>query len=435
MTDPAARMTPQNALQSADRWWPERSRDHVWYPYAQMAHYPPPVPVAGAEGCRLRLADGRELVDGTASWWSACHGYRHPHIMAAVHEQLDTLPHVMLGGMTHEPVVRLAERLAAKTPGDLSHTMFTDSGSVAVEVALKMARQYWDNRGEGRDLFVAFHNGYHGDTAGCMGVSDTYRDLRPRFTGLAHEHLTVPLPEPEGASELERVLERYRERIAGVVIEPLIQGAGGMLVHSPEVLARVAELVQGAGTLLIADEIATGFGRTGSLFACEQAGVAPDIMALSKALTAGTMPMAATIASEPVFAGFRGDDEEAALMHGPTFTGNPLAAAAANASLDLFESEPRLAQARAVEERLRERLAPLAELPGVLDVRIKGAMGALQLRPGWSRDWMRQRFVDHGVWIRPLGDIAYVTPPLVISEDELDRLTDALGRVVREAFA
>ncbi|HKJ71265.1 MAG TPA: adenosylmethionine--8-amino-7-oxononanoate transaminase [Gammaproteobacteria bacterium] len=416
--------------------WPERSRDHVWYPYAQMAHYPPPVPVARAEGCRLTLADGRELVDGTASWWSACHGYRHPHIMAAVHEQLDTLPHVMLGGMTHEPVVRLAERLAANTPGDLGHTMFTDSGSVAVEVALKMARQFWDNRGERRDLFVAFDNGYHGDTAGCMGVSDTYRDLRPRFSGLAQQgHLSVPLPGPDGPSELERALDEHRDRIAGVVIEPLIQGAGGMLVHSPEVLARVGELTGQAGTLLIADEVATGFGRTGTLFACEQAGLTPDILCLSKALTAGTMAMAATVATEAVFAGFAGDDEETALMHGPTFTGNPLAAAAANASLDLFEAEPRMEQVAAIERQLTEQLGPLAELPGVADVRIKGAMGALELAPGWSRDRMRQRFVEQGVWIRPLGNVAYVTPPLVISGGELERLTDALGRVVRETFA
>jgi adenosylmethionine-8-amino-7-oxononanoate aminotransferase len=425
-------MTADNAQPG----WPERSRDHVWYPYAQMAHYPPPVPVAAAAGCRLTLADGRELVDGTASWWSACHGYRHPHIMAAVHGQLDTLPHVMLGGMTHEPVVRLAERLAAKTPGELSHTMFTDSGSVAVEVALKMARQYWDNRGEGRDLFVAFDNGYHGDTAGCMGVSDTYRELRPRFSGLAQDgHLTVPLPSAQGESALERVLAEYGDRVAGVVVEPLIQGAGGMLVHSADVLRRVGELTRQAGTLLIADEVATGFGRTGSLFACEQAGLTPDILCLSKALTAGTMPMAATVATEAVFAGFRGDGEDTALMHGPTFTGNPLAAAAANASLDLFESEPRMDQVAAIEMQLMDELDPLAELPGVLDVRIKGAMGALQLAPGWSKDWMRQRFVEHGVWIRPLGDIAYVTPPLIISGDELSRLTDALGRVVREAYA
>ncbi|MFA9460139.1 adenosylmethionine--8-amino-7-oxononanoate transaminase [Thiohalorhabdus methylotrophus] len=416
--------------------WPTRALDHVWYPYAQMRDMDPPVAVAGAEGCRIRLADGRELVDGTASWWSACHGYRHPHIMEAVHRQLDVLPHVMLGGMTHEPIIRLAERLADKAPGDLAHAMFTESGSVSVEVALKMARQYWDNRGETqRDLFIAFENGYHGDTAGCMGVSDTYRDLRPRFRGLAHEHVTVPLPPEEGPCALERALAEYGERVAGVITEPLIQGAGGMLVHSPAVLRRAAELAHGAGTLFIADEIATGFGRTGSLFASEQAGVAPDIMCLCKALTAGTMPMAATLATRAVFEGFHGPDESTALMHGPTFTGNPLGAAAANASLDLFEREPRLAQVAALEAQLGEELAPLAELPGVVDVRIKGAMGAVQLATDRHKDWMRHRFVDHGVWIRPLGDIAYVTPPLVLAGDDLSRLTDAMGRVIREAFA
>ena len=415
--------------------WPERALDHVWYPYAQMATYDAPVPVAGVSGCRMELADGRELVDGTASWWSACHGYRHPHIMGAVHEQLDRLPHVMLGGMTHEPVVRLAERLADKTPGDLAHTMFTDSGSVAVEVALKMARQYWDNRGEARDLFIAFDNGYHGDTAGCMGVSDTYRDLRPRFTGLADDrHIAVPLPPEEGPCELERVFHEYGHRVAGVIVEPLIQGAGGMLVHSPAVLARIAGLTRDAGTLLIADEVATGFGRAGSLFACEQAEVAPDILCLSKALTAGTMPMAATVATRAVFDGFRGDSEWYALMHGPTFTGNPLAAAAANASLDLFESEPRMAQAAAMEEQLAAELAPLRERPEVVDVRVKGAMGAVQVADEAPRDWMRHRFVDHGVWIRPLGDVVYVTPPLVMAPDDLSRLTDAMGRVIGEAF-
>ncbi|MFP4615772.1 MAG: adenosylmethionine--8-amino-7-oxononanoate transaminase [Thiohalorhabdus sp.] len=425
---------PTHGTERSD--WPERSLDHVWYPYAQMRDMAPPVPVAGVEGTRIRLADGRELVDGTSSWWSACHGYRHPHIMEAVHRQLDVLPHVMLGGMTHEPVVRLAERLAAKAPGELAHTMFTESGSVSVEVALKMARQYWDNRGETRrDTFLAFDNGYHGDTAGCMGVSDTYRDLRPRFTGLAHEHITVPLPAEEGPCELERVLAEHGDRIAGVVIEPLIQGAGGMLVHSPKVLRRAADLAQGAGTLFIADEIATGFGRTGSLFACEQAGVAPDIMCLSKALTAGTMPMAATMATEQVFDGFHGDDESTALMHGPTFTGNPLAAAAANASLDLFETEPRMAQAAALEAQLAEELGLLGELPGVVDVRIKGAMGAVQVATDRHKDWMRHRFVEHGVWIRPLGDVVYVTPPLTLAAGDLSRLTDAMGRVVREAFA
>ena len=430
-------MTKETSLSEApSRPWPERALDHVWYPYAQMRDMALPVPVAGVEGCRIELADGRKLVDGTSSWWSACHGYRHPHIMAAVHEQLDVLPHVMLGGMTHEPVIRLAERLAGKTPGDLAHTMFTDSGSVAVEVALKMARQFWDNRGEtGRDTFIAFENGYHGDTAGCMGVSDTYRDLRPRFPGLAHEHVAVPLPAESGPSELERVLTERGDRVAGVIIEPLIQGAGGMLVHAPEVLARVAELAQGAGTLLIADEIATGFGRTGSLFACEQAGVAPDILCLSKALTGGTMAMAATTATRTVFEGFQGADEDTALMHGPTFTGNPLAAAAANASLDLFEREPRMRQAAAIEEQLTRELAPLRELPGVMDVRIKGAMGAVQVADAASRDWMRKRFVDHGVWIRPLGDVVYTTPPLVIDPEDLSRLTHAMGRVIGETFA
>jgi adenosylmethionine-8-amino-7-oxononanoate aminotransferase len=267
-----------------------------------------------------------------------------------------------------------------------------------------------------------------------MGVSDTYRDLRPRFSGLTQQHITVPLPDAEGDCQLERVLEEQGHRIAGVIVEPLIQGAGGMRVHSPQVLARLAGLTHASGTLLIADEIATGFGRAGSLFACEQAEVAPDIMCLSKALTAGTVPMAATVASEVVYAGFLGEDEDTALMHGPTFTGNPLAAAAANASLDLFEREPRMEQVARMEAQLEAELRPMLDLPGVVGVRVKGAMGAVQLIDARFRDEMRSRFVEKGVWIRPLGDIVYVTPPLVMGEEDVARLTQAMGQVIRETF-
>ncbi len=415
--------------------WPQRALEHVWYPYAQMQELDPPFPVRGAEGCRIHLADGRELIDGTSSWWSACHGYRHPYIQTAVQQQLETLPHVMLGGLTHEPVVTLAERLAAWTPGDLNHTMFTDSGSVAVEVALKIAHQFWANRGQHkRQLLVSFENGYHGDTSGCMAVSDTYRTLRSTFSGLVTEHATVPLPESTGPSELEALLERQGDEIAAVIVEPLVQGAGGMRVHSPEVLKRVHDLCQGADTLLIADEVATGFGRTGSLFACEQASITPDILCLSKALTGGTMALAATVATRRVFQTFYGPDERTAFMHGPTFTGNPLACTAANASLDLFAQEPRLEQVAAIEEQLHAELGPCREIPGVADVRVKGAMGALQVAHHRYKDWMRYRFVEEGVWIRPLGDTVYITPPLVIDSAELSHLTTAMRRVVAEAF-
>ena len=311
-----------------------------------MKTAPPPQVVERTDGVRLYLADGRELIDGIASWWTACHGYNHPHIRAAVAAQLERMPHVMLGGLVHAPAVELAARLAALLPGDLEHVFFTESGSVAVEVAMKIALQYRFNRGEARRTrFVSFRGGYHGDTFAAMSVCDPEEGMHRLFHAVLPQQLVVPLPvTEEAARDFERMLGVHARESTAIILEPLVQAAGGMKFHSPETLARIAAAARRFDLLLILDEIATGFGRTGTLFACEQAGVVPDIITLSKALTGGTLPLAATIASTRVYEAFLSDDFGHALMHGPTFAGNPLACAAANASLDLFESEPRLRQ-------------------------------------------------------------------------------------------
>ena len=407
-------------------------RDHLWRPYTQMKTADPPLEAVRTQGTRIVLADGRELVDGLASWWTAAHGYNHPHIRAAVAAQLEAMPHVMFGGLTHAPAEGLAARLAAMLPGDLDHVFFSDSGSVAVEVALKMAAQLWLNRGvRGRTRFLAFRGGYHGDTLGAMSVCDPQEGMHRRFGAYLPAQVYCDLPtSAEGIAALDSCLARHRETLAAVIVEPLVQGAGGMRMHAPEVLAEVARLARAHGLPLIADEIFTGFGRTGTLFACEQAGIVPDILGLSKALTGGTMALAATVATRAVFEAFLSDDPAAALMHGPTFMANPLACAAGQASLDLFEAEPRLAQARAIGERLAAGLAPLRGRPGLAGVRVLGAIAAVQWTDVPDLAAVKRRLVDRGVWVRPFGDIVYLTPALTIDEPDLDRLVEAVVTVV-----
>ncbi|KQT80767.1 adenosylmethionine--8-amino-7-oxononanoate transaminase [Methylobacterium sp. Leaf466] len=406
----------------------------LWRPYTQMQTAAAPLEAVRTHGSRIVLADGRELVDGIASWWTAVHGYNHPHIRAAVADQLAAMPHVMFGGLSHAPAERLAARLAALLPGDLDHVFFTDSGSVAVEVALKMAVQMWTNRGvAGRTRFLAFRGGYHGDTMGAMSVCDPVDGMHRAFGDAVPAQVFCDLPRSEAEVEaLDRTLAANRETLAGVIVEPLVQGAGGMRMHAPEVLATIARLARRHGLPLICDEIFTGFGRTGTLFACEQAGVVPDILCLSKALTGGTMALAATVARTEVFEAFLSDDPAHALMHGPTFMANPLACAAANASLDLFETQPRLEQAGAIALRLAEGLAPLSGLPGVVDVRVLGAIGVVQLAAPPDLADLKARFVAQGVWVRPFGDIVYLTPSLAIPMADLDRLVAAVTRVVRD---
>src|SRR6266852_1218482 len=380
--------------------WYEAGLDHIWLPYAQMKTARSPLPVARTQGCRIVLADGRELVDGIASWWTACHGYNHPHIRAAVERQVASMPHVMFGGLVHEQALTLARRLAALLPGDLDRVFFSDSGSVAVEVAMKMAVQFWLNRGaRTRQTFVAFKGGYHGDTTGAMAICDPDGGMHGAFRGLLPEHFVVDLPRDDAsAAAFAGLLERHaddRHRL-----------------------------------LLIFDEIFTGFGRTGTLFACEAAGIVPDIVTLSKALTGGTLPLAATVAGKKVFDAFWSDDPSHALMHGPTYMANALACAAANASLDLFEQEPRLAQIAAIAAALERGLEPCRDIPGGRDVRVKGAIGVGELDRIDDLDGLRARFVEAGVFVRPFGSIVYLTPAFTIAEEELARLTEAVAKVV-----
>jgi adenosylmethionine---8-amino-7-oxononanoate aminotransferase len=408
--------------------------DHIWLPYTQMKTAELPVPVVAARGVRLQLADGQELIDGVASWWTACHGYAHPHILSKVAEQLQKMPHVMFGGLAHEPAYRLAARLAALLPGDLNHVFFSESGSVAVEVALKMAVQYWLNQGQRRTKFVSFRHGYHGDTFATMAICDPEEGMHKLFRGVVPKQFVVDVPDTRQRRDaLRRLLSEKRQDIAAVIIEPLIQAAGGMKFHDPEVLAELRAVCDQNDLFLIFDEIFTGFGRTGTMFACQQAGVTPDIICLSKALTGGTVPLAATIASERVYDGFLSDDPDAALMHGPTYMAYPLGCAAANASVDLFESEPRLRQVAVIEAQLTQELGACRNAPGVVDVRVKGAVGVIQMRDAVDTVGLRAQFVEKGCWIKPFGDVIYLTPPLVIGERELSELTRAIREVLNVA--
>ncbi len=415
--------------------WLSEGWPHIWLPYAQMQTVLPPQPVVEARGCRILLSDGRELVDGISSWWSACHGYSHPHIISAVQEQIRTLPHIMFGGFAHEPAYTLAKRLVEITPDGLNRVFFADSGSVAVEVALKMAVQYWQNKDKpNKSKFLCFRHGYHGDTLGAMSVSDPEQNYHQAFKGALHMQFLVDIPTEEyGFAEFDSLLADWHHQIAGCIIEPLVQGAGGMKFHSADTLAEIHRICKKHEILFIADEIATGFGRTGYMFACDEAGITPDIMTLGKALTGGTMTLAATLATSQVFDAFLSDSQETAFMHGPTYMANPLACSAAHASLDLFEREPRLQQVEHIEAQLRTGLEVCRGLHGVVDVRVKGALGAVQLEADKiDLRWFRERFVELGVWIRPIEDIVYLAPPFVISDEELTQLTGAIYIAVNE---
>ena len=414
--------------------WFAQGLDHVWRPYAQMKTTPPPLPVVRTYGTRIVLADGRELVDGVASWWTACHGYNHPHILGAVRGQLEAMPHVMFGGLAHEPALTLARRLCGLLGGDFGRVFFSDSGSVAVEVAMKMALQFWLNQGErGRTRFLAFRGGYHGDTLGTMAVCDPEEGMHALFRGVLGEHAILDLPRDDASSAaLEAWLDDHAGGLAGILVEPLAQGAGGMPFHDPEVLRRLRGMADRHGLLLIFDEVFTGFGRTGSMFAHQQAGIRPDIVTLGKALTGGVCPLAATVATRRVFEAFWDDDPMKALMHGPTFMAHALGCAAANASLDLFEQEPRLPQALDVSGALRAGLEPCRGMAGVRDVRVLGAIGVVELEQAPDLNDLKRRLLDKGVWIRPFARIIYLTPALNIASEDLDRLMGAVVETVHE---
>jgi adenosylmethionine-8-amino-7-oxononanoate aminotransferase len=391
-----------------------------------------PLAVAKTYGTRLVLEDGRELIDGVASWWTAAHGYNHPHIMAAVEAQLARAPHVMFGGLAHEPAYRLAARLARLLPDDLDHVFFAESGSVSVEIAMKMALQYWMNLGvPGRIRFVSFLGGYHGDTFAAMSVCDPDEGMHRRFAGAIPEQYVVPLPTDEASeAALDALLTAKASAIAAILVEPRVQGAGGMIFHDDAVLARLRRLADRHDVLLIFDEIFVGLGRTGDLFACAGAGVTPDIVTLSKALTGGVLPLSAAIARRRVFQAFWSDDPEAALMHGPTYMANPLACAAANASLDLFESGSWKADVARISGQLASGLAPCRGAAGVAHVRVKGAIGVVEFEGPVDVGGLCRRFEAEGVWIRPMGKVVYLTPSFVAGEADVEALTGAVRRVI-----
>ena len=405
---------------------------HLWLPYTQMQDAVLPLRAARTAGARIVLDDGRELIDAVASWWTACHGYNHPHIVMAMERQLHAMPHVMFGGLVHEPAERLATRLAVLLPGPLNRVFFADSGSVAVEVAMKMAVQYRLNQGDaGRTRFLSFRDGYHGDTMAAMSVTDPDEGMHSLFKGYLPEQVISPLPrDDKSTAEFHRLLHDHRLEIAAVIVEPLVQCAGGMKMHDASVLKAVADAAKDAGVLLICDEIAVNFGRTGTLFAFQQAGIAPDIVCLGKALTGGAINLAATVATADVFGAFLSDRPEAALMHGPTYMASPLACAAANASLDLFETEPRLQQVAAIEAQLTRELAPLKNLPGVVEIRVKGAIGAIEVDELHDLDWLKAQFIEAGIWLRPFGNVIYTMPAFTVTSIELAAITGAMAEIL-----
>ncbi|MFV8817441.1 adenosylmethionine--8-amino-7-oxononanoate transaminase [Haliea sp. E17] len=415
-------------------------RELVWHPYAASPPRGEIFPVTGASGVRLTLADGRELIDGMASWWCAIHGYNHPVLNRAVQRQLQDMAHVMFGGLTHPPAVKLAELLVRLTPEPLERVFFSDSGSVAVEVALKMAVQYQFARGMPRkQKMVALRGGYHGDTFGAMSVCDPVTGMHHLFGEvLARQHFVAapetpfgqPCPEAE-MREISDLLAEHHDEIAAVILEPVVQGAGGMHFYSADYLRKLRALCDAFDVLLIFDEIATGFGRTGKLFALEHAQVAPDILCLGKSLTGGYMTLAATLCSEEI-ATTISQGEGGAFMHGPTFMGNPLACATAIASIELLISQPWQREVQRIERALQEGLAPARSLAQVTDVRCLGAIGVIELKQAADLATVQAKFVEHGVWVRPFGRLVYCMPPFIMNDADIARVTAAMVAVVSE---
>ncbi|MFF5990518.1 adenosylmethionine--8-amino-7-oxononanoate transaminase [Prauserella flavalba] len=415
--------------------------EHVWHPYGPMPATVPPLLVGEAEGVRLRLADGRELIDGMSSWWAAIHGYRHPVLDAALTEQVGRMSHVMFGGLTHEPAIRLATTLVDLAPDGLRHVFLCDSGSVSVEVAIKMCLQYQRSLGRtGKRRLLTWRGGYHGDTFHPMSVCDPEGGMHALWRGVLPEQLFVPAPpsgfatepDPSYVDELARAVERNAGELAAVIVEPVVQGAGGMRFHNPEYLRVLREVTEANDVLLVFDEIATGFGRTGRMFAAEHAGVTPDVLCVGKALTGGYLTAAAALCTPEVAAGIsRG--ELPVLAHGPTFMGNPLSCAVANASLGLLAEGTWRDDVHRIEGLLRTGLAPAADVPGVVDVRVLGAIGVVQLDRQVDLAKATAALVERGVWLRPFRDLLYTMPPYVAGDDDVARVADAMVQTARVA--